>query len=192
MRGGDAGGGRLPSGSQPGPGGASASVSGHHLARQEHSGPAGTRSRDPLLGQTFAIDFAAVDELRRTSAVRDWRTLVAMEPAERFFAFGAPILAPAGGRVIAVHDDEPDHPARRSPLTLVPDLLTQGSRLRPGLSAVVGNHLILGLDENGPYVVLAHLRAGSVRVTQSPWVTRLLRVATRETRPSRSCTRPRA
>jgi hypothetical protein len=55
-----------------------------------------------------------VDELRRTSAVRDWRTLVAMEPAERFFAFGAPILAPAGGRVIAVHDDEPDHPAPRA------------------------------------------------------------------------------
>lgn len=117
-----------------------------------------------FLGQSFAIDFAAVDRRRRTAAVLDWRTLVATEPVERFFAFGAPILAPAPGEVVAVHDDEVDHPARRSPLTLTPHLLTQGSRLRRGLDAVVGNHLILALDQSGPYVVLAHLRAGSVRV----------------------------
>ncbi len=119
-----------------------------------------------FLGQSFAIDFAAVDQRRRTAAVRDWRTLIAVEPVDRFFAFGRPILAPAKGRVIAVHDDEPDHPARRSPLTLLPYVLTQGSRLRRGLGAVVGNHLILALQENGPYVVLAHLRrldAGETR-----------------------------
>ena len=49
-----------------------------------------------FLGQSFAIDFAAVQRRRRTATVRDWRTLVAVEPVDRFFAFGRPILAPAG------------------------------------------------------------------------------------------------
>jgi Peptidase family M23 len=114
-----------------------------------------------FLGQTFAIDFVAVDARRRTAIVRDWRTVLAVEPVERFLGFGQPLLAPADGRVVAVHDGEPDHAARRSPLTLTAYLLTQGSRLRRGLGAVVGNHLILALDESGPFVVLAHLRKGS-------------------------------
>jgi murein DD-endopeptidase MepM/ murein hydrolase activator NlpD len=125
-----------------------------------------------FLGQTFAIDFVAVQDRRRTSAVKDWRTLVGVEPAERFFAFGRAILAPAAGRVIAVHDGEPDHPARRSPLTLLPYLVTQGSRLRKGgLGAIAGNHVILALGDDGPYVALAHLRAGSTRVRPGGAVT---------------------
>jgi murein DD-endopeptidase MepM/ murein hydrolase activator NlpD len=46
----------------------------------------------------------------------------------------------------------------------VPYLLTQGFRLRRGLTAVIGNHVILALDRHGPYVAMAHLRAGSIRV----------------------------
>jgi Peptidase family M23 len=123
-----------------------------------------------FLGQSFAIDFVAVRQ-RRTATVRDWRTLLAVEPVDRFFAFDAPILAPADGRVVAVHDGEPDHAARRSPLTLLPYALTQGSRLRRGLGAVTGNHVILALDEAGPYVAVAHLRAGSLRVRPGEPVT---------------------
>lgn len=117
-----------------------------------------------FLGQTFAIDFAAVDAGRRTATVRDWRTVLAVEPVDRFIGFGQPILAPADGLVVGVHDGEADHPARRSPLTVLAYLATQGSRLRRGWGAVVGNHLILALEEEGPFVVLAHLRAGSLQV----------------------------
>lgn len=117
-----------------------------------------------FLGQTFAIDFTAVDARRRTAAVRDWRTVLATEPATRFFAFDRPILSPIDGHVVSVHDGEPDHAARRSPLQILLYLATQGSRLRRGLGAVAGNHVILGLDTDGPYVMLAHLRAGSLRV----------------------------
>lgn len=124
-----------------------------------------------FLGQSFAIDFVAVEGRRRTAAVRDWRMLLAPEPPDRFHAFGRPILAPANGRVVAVHDGEPDHRAHRSPLTAVPYLLTQGSRLRRGLAAVTGNHVILALDSDGPYVALAHLRAGSIRVAPGDAVT---------------------
>lgn len=117
-----------------------------------------------FLGQTYAIDFVAVDARRRTATVRDWRSLLTVEPVGRFIGFGRPIMAPADGRVVAVHDGEPDHSARRSPLAVLPYALTQGSRLRRGFNAVGGNHLILDLGEAGSYVLLAHLRAGSIGV----------------------------
>jgi hypothetical protein len=120
--------------------------------------------RTHFLGQTFAIDFVAVDALRRTATVRDWRTFLSVEPVDRFLGFGRPILAPAAGHVVAAHDGEPDHVARRSPLTILAYLVTQGSRLRRGLDKILGNHLILAVGEDGPYVVLAHLRQGSQRV----------------------------
>ena len=131
-----------------------------------------------FLGQTFAIDFVAVDARRRTSAVRDWRTLLTAEPADRFIAFDRAILSPVDGHVVAAHDGEPDHLARRAPLPTVGYLLTQGRRLRGGLAAVAGNHLILALDAHGPYVALVHLRNGSLLVRPGDRVTVGQRVAT--------------
>lgn len=96
--------------------------------------------------------------------MRDWRTLLATEPPERFFAYGRPILAPADGLVVAVHDGEIDHEARRSQLALVPYALGQASRLRQGVGAVAGNHVAIGLRDSGAYAALCHLRAGSIRV----------------------------
>lgn len=115
-----------------------------------------------LFATTYAIDFVAVAG-RRTARVVDWRTVLSVEPPERFIAYGQPILAPASGRVVAVHDGEPDHEARRSPLALVPYALTQAARIGHGPGALAGNHVILEIDSEA-YVVLAHLRAGSIRV----------------------------
>lgn len=116
-----------------------------------------------LLGVRYAIDFVGVDERHRTSPVRDWRTVLATEPPERFVAFGRPVLAPADGVVVAAHDGEVDHEARRSQLALVPYALGQAGRLRRGVGAVAGNHLVIALDE-GAFAALVHLRAGSLRV----------------------------
>jgi hypothetical protein len=116
-----------------------------------------------LLGERYAIDFVAVDDRSRTAPVRDWRTWLSTEPPSRFYAFGRPVLAPADGVVVAVHDAEPDHAARRSQLALLPYAFTQASRLRAGVAAVAGNHVILALDDGSTYVALVHLRAGSVR-----------------------------
>lgn len=118
-----------------------------------------------LFATTYAIDFIAVRG-RSTATTLDWRTLLSTEPADRFYALGQPILAPAAGRVVAVHDGEPDHPARRSPLTALPYLLTQGARANAGAGAVAGNHVILELADRPAYVLLAHLRRGSIRVTR--------------------------
>jgi hypothetical protein len=116
-----------------------------------------------LLGGRYAIDFVGVDDRGRTAPTRDWRTVLATEPPERFFAFGRPILAPADGVVVAVHDGEIDHEARRSQLALVPYALGQVSRLRQGIGAIAGNHVIIELSPR-VFVALVHLRAGSLRV----------------------------
>ncbi|HMG30461.1 MAG TPA: M23 family metallopeptidase [Jiangellaceae bacterium] len=124
-----------------------------------------------LLGERYAIDFIGVDHRRRTADHRDWRTFLATEPAERFFAFGQPILAPAGGIVVEVHDGEIDHVGRRSQLTLVPYALGQPARVRQGVGAIAGNHLIIALRDSGEFVALAHLRGGSIRVAIGEEVT---------------------
>lgn len=117
-----------------------------------------------LWGERYAIDFIGVDQRHRTADRRDWRTLLATEPAERFFAFGRPILAPAEGVVVGTHDGEVDHDGRRSPLSLVPYALGQMSRLRRGVGAIAGNHVVIALRDGGAFVALVHLRAGSLQV----------------------------
>lgn len=116
-----------------------------------------------LMGTTYAIDFIAVDEVGR-SAPWNWRAMLAKETPEGFVGFSAPILAPCEGRVVIAHDGEPDHEARRSPLTLVPYMLRQAERVRGGSAAIAGNHVVIAMGERGPFVLLAHLRRGSVRV----------------------------
>jgi hypothetical protein len=116
-----------------------------------------------LFGTTFAIDFIAVDE-RGRSAPPSWRAMLATEPPENFTGFGAPVLAPASGIVVAVHDGEPDHAARRSPAALLQYAASQASRVRSGVFAIAGNHVVLALGDDGPFVLLAHLRRGSLRV----------------------------
>lgn len=116
-----------------------------------------------LFGVTYAIDFVGVDEHGRSGPIT-WRTAFTTEPAERFVGFARPILAPATGTVLATHDGEPDHPARRSPLAALPYLLTQAERARRGAAGLAGNHVIIALSPSGPYVLLAHLRRGTVGV----------------------------
>ncbi|HEX6234551.1 MAG TPA: M23 family metallopeptidase [Jiangellaceae bacterium] len=117
-----------------------------------------------VLGQRYAIDFVGVDDRHRTAPSRDWRTFLATEPPDRFFAYGRPILAPADGVVAQAHDGESDHEARRSQLALVPYALGQASRLRQGVDAVAGNHLVIAHRDSEVFIALVHLRAGSLRV----------------------------
>jgi hypothetical protein len=116
-----------------------------------------------LFGITYAIDFVGVDD-RDRSAPPSWRSLISTEPPERFAGFGRPILAPVAGRVVLAHDGEPDHDGRRSPATLVPYALGQARRVREGIAAIAGNHVMLAIGPRGPFVGLVHLRRGTLRV----------------------------
>lgn len=118
-----------------------------------------------LFGLTYAIDFIAVHDNGR-SARRTWRTLLSVEPPEAFRGSGERILAPVAGTVAIAHDGEPDHEARRSQIALLPYALGQAKRVRAGIAATSGNHVVLALSPSGPYVLLAHLRSGTVRVSE--------------------------
>lgn len=114
-------------------------------------------------GSSHAIDLVPVGADGR-SAPRAWRALVATEPPDVFVGFGRPVLAPVAGTVVITHDGEPDHEARRSPLTLVPYLWGQGRRARGGPGALAGNHVVIAVAADGPFVLLAHLQRGSLQV----------------------------
>lgn len=116
-----------------------------------------------LFGTTYAIDFVAVDE-RGLPAPRTWRTALSVEAPALFRGFGQPVLAPVPGRVVIAHDGEVDHVARRSQLTLVAYAVGQRGRVRGGPGAIAGNHVVVALGPAGPFVLVAHLRQGSVRV----------------------------
>ncbi|WP_028659918.1 M23 family metallopeptidase [Nocardioides insulae] len=118
-----------------------------------------------LFGETYAIDLIGVDERGRTARRVDWRTALATEPPERFWSYGRPVLAPAAGVVVAAHGGEPDHAARRTPVTLVPYAVGQAARARRGVSGVAGNHLVIRLAED-TYLALVHLQRGSLRVAR--------------------------
>lgn len=114
-------------------------------------------------GSSYAIDLVPINEHLR-SAPRTWRGLVAAEPPEIFVGFGRPILAPVTGTVELIHDGEPDHEGRRSQLALVPYMLRQSQRARLGAPGLAGNHVVIAMGSDGPYVLLAHLQQGSVQV----------------------------
>ncbi len=117
-----------------------------------------------LFGERYAIDFVGVDDRHQSATIRDWRTLLSSEPPDRFVGFGRRILAPVPGIVAAVHDGESDHPARRSQLALIRYAFGQASRMRQGLGAIAGNHVIISQDR-GSHLALVHLKAGSIRVS---------------------------
>ena len=118
-----------------------------------------------MLGTTYSIDFVGVDEHDRTAPSVSWRTVLSTEPPELFFAFGRPILAPVSGRVVAVHQGEIDHGARRSQLTLIPYALGQAARLRQGTGAIAGNYVTISPPGSGVFVAVMHLKADSIRVS---------------------------
>lgn len=122
-----------------------------------------------LFGTSYAIDFVPIGADGR-SAPRTLASLIATEPPESFVGFGRPILAPVAGEVEAVLDGEVDHAARRSPVTLIGYALTQPTRIRRGPAAIAGNHVVIRVGE--ARVLLAHLRAGSIRVEPGQHVTR--------------------
>ena len=114
-----------------------------------------------LFGTTYAFDFLAVDGDGRSAPARSLRTVLAPEPPELFYAFGCPLYSPVAGTVVSAHDGEPDHEARRSMLTLIPYGLSQPRRIRRGLTAILGNHVIIQVAESPYYVGLVIGRCGN-------------------------------
>ena len=116
-----------------------------------------------LMGTTYAIDLIPVDS-RGRSAPWSWRAVATTERPEDFIGFGATVFAPGAGVVVVAHDGEIDHEARRSQLALLRYMTGQAERIRRGPGAIAGNHVVIDLGDDGPFVLVAHLRKGSVSV----------------------------
>jgi hypothetical protein len=113
-------------------------------------------------GQTYAIDL--VHEPTEGARPQFGQGPSFRRP-EEFPAFGQPVLAPADGTVVRVHDRERDHRSRSSWPSLLYLVLEGSLRELTGPGRVLGNHVVLDLGD-GVHAVLAHLRRGSVRVAR--------------------------
>src|SRR5690606_30266641 len=143
-----------------------------------------------LFGLGHAVDLVPVDA-RGRSARRDLRSWLREEPPDRFVCLGQPVRAPAAGTVVAVHDGEPDGPARRAPRARLRYAATQVQRVRAGIEAVAGNHVVVELAGGRGYLWVVHLRRGSVRAVVGNRVVAgdlLGSAAARAMRPSRTST----
>ncbi|WP_432494721.1 M23 family metallopeptidase [Kineococcus auxinigenes] len=111
-------------------------------------------------GQTYAVDLLAdpADGSRPPFGVGG-----GLLPPQRFPAFGQPVLAGSGGRVVRASGRARDHRSRNSWLAL-PFLFLEGA-LRDLVSwrLVVGNHVVVDHGD-GSFACYAHLRRGSLRV----------------------------
>jgi hypothetical protein len=111
-------------------------------------------------GQTYAIDLVADPPDGERPRFGWWP--LARRP-QAFPGFGALVTAPCNGRVARAHDGERDHWSRTSPLGLVYMFTAELLRDLFGPNKVLGNHVVIETAD-GDFVVLAHLRRGSVRV----------------------------
>lgn len=115
------------------------------------------------------LDVIGLDEQRlRPADVSLWRGMGSLR-AERFTGWHRGVVAPTDAMVVSVHDGEPDRPsisfARDAPKVLVINPLRAGKNL----GAMAGNHVVL--EVTGGFVLLAHLRRGSVVPTEGDAVT---------------------
>ncbi|KZD65805.1 Cell wall endopeptidase family M23/M37 [Bacillus cereus] len=72
---------------------------------------------------------------------------------EDYGIYGAKVMAPASGTVVSINNNEQD---------LVP-----GS---DHFQSMAGNHIYLRLDETGTFLILAHLKKGSINVREGQHV----------------------
>ncbi|KYZ67382.1 M23 family metallopeptidase [Bacillus sp. GZT] len=72
---------------------------------------------------------------------------------EDYGIYGAKVMAPATGTVVSINNDEKD--------------VDPGS---DDFQSMAGNHIYLRLDESGTYLILAHLKQGSIKVKEGQHV----------------------
>jgi hypothetical protein len=110
---------------------------------------------DEPLKVIWGGDSVAVNGAHATTPDQRWAYDLVVEPyltgsehLEDYGCYGISIVAPISGRVAIAHDGEPD--------------ATPG---KPSMNAVAphGNHVVIEL--NGGYLVISHLKPGSVEVT---------------------------
>jgi hypothetical protein len=115
-----------------------------------------------VIAEEFALDFAQIGADGKTYRGDGSRM-------EDYYAYGAPVLAVAGGAVVKVLDAEGDNVAMlRGPHESLGDYQQrlragQSELLAAGSDAIVGNHVVVK-HADGTHGVYAHLQPRSVKV----------------------------
>ena len=87
--------------------------------------------------QRWAYDFLVEPYMSGSSKLEDYG------------CYGIPVVAPVNGLVVKAHDGEPDQ---------VPGILSNN------VTSPTGNHVVIQIPETATYLVIAHLKQGSVSV----------------------------
>ncbi|MED1610507.1 M23 family metallopeptidase [Bacillus paranthracis] len=131
--------------------------------------PANVQSMSPKIVVRFPLNERALvgwggDRLEANYHVikpnERWAYDILIPPAEvkssklkAYGIYGARVMAPASGTVVSINNDEKD--------------LFPGS---DDFQSMAGNHIYLRLDETGTFLVLAHLKKGSIKVKEGQHV----------------------
>lgn len=123
-----------------------------------------------LLGQRFAYDFLRIENRKQ-----GWKFfspsftvyfLIGVR-LEECYGWSEPIYAPFGGTVVSAEDGWPE----RKRLHFLKDLAVVfknafifNSIKETDLRPILGNHIILKMDDNEVYAFFAHARCGSLQV----------------------------
>jgi murein DD-endopeptidase MepM/ murein hydrolase activator NlpD len=88
-----------------------------------------------------------------------------------YYAYGAPVLAIADGKVVAAHDGEGEsdanlrQPGEEAEAFLMRTQQSQQALLAQGFEKLLGNYVVIE-HEHGEYSVYVHLKTGSLQVAQ--------------------------
>lgn len=131
--------------------------------------PANVQSMSPKIVVRFPLNESALvgwggDRLETNYHVikpnERWAYDILIPPAEvksneleDYGIFGAKVMAPASGTVVSINNNEQD---------LVP-----GSE---NFQSMAGNHIYIRVDETGTFLILAHLKKGSINVREGQHV----------------------
>ncbi|TNP04628.1 M23 family metallopeptidase [Bacillus pacificus] len=131
--------------------------------------PANVQSMNPKIVVRFPLNERALvgwggDRLETNYHVikpnERWAYDILIPPAEvksskleDYGIYGAKVMAPASGTVVSINNNEQD--------------LVSGSE---NFQSMAGNHIYLRIDETGTYLILAHLKKGSINVREGQHV----------------------
>lgn len=111
-------------------------------------------------GQAYAIDLVYDD----IQAPRPEFGRAMMSDPNRYPAFGQPVYAMIGGTVVRASGWRRDHRARSNGWGIVYMMIEGALRELGGPGFVIGNHVVIRGDD-GVYAVVAHLKQGSLAVS---------------------------
>lgn len=126
----------------------------------------------------FAYDFAAAGEDRKLFSASIAKLMISKMPVRTSYGWAKPVYSPVDGEVFTASDGWPDRPNLNLPRDLIKIFVQgmfQASKVRQDLRIFAGNYVIIVSERY--YVLLAHLRNGSLKIEPHQNVSRGQQIA---------------